>query len=832
MGTLWQDIRFGARMLARSPGFTAVVLLVIGVSVGANTALFNALDQVYMRPLPAKKPHELVSVQFRFRHGTWEDVLGESSYSTYEAYRDHAKVFAALAAFNGQALTLRTNEMAESIEGAAVSTNYFSMLGLRPALGRLIAPEQGQAPTAYQPVAVISHRLWHRRFEGRPDVIGKQIVLNDQALTVIGVTPAEFTGTVVGRPAEVYVPLATAAQMQGREIHDLGSVHLLGRLRPDTDREQAQAALQVLDAQMNTPKPDEPEITALVVDGRRGYVPRDVRVTSYPLALFLGIAALVLVIACANIANLQLSRAATRQKEIAIRQALGAGRRRIMRQLLVESLLLALAAGACGIVLAVGLDRVICTLLPQLVCPDMPPAMQIHITPGLHPRVLLFAMAISLGTGMAFGLTPALQLVRRNVIPALKESTGYTDLSTRRRNPHNVLVVGQIAVAFIVTVCSGLCLRNLTGLKGIDPGFDPARIVAVSLSPEVWPNHNRPELRRFFEDLQQRVDLLPGVRSSGLALNAPLTEGGGMTQMTGIEGYDLPSGKTRTLHFGMVGPGCFQTLGQTLLAGRDFTDHDGPVIIVDEAFAHHYWPNQDPIGKHITLNAKRGQAAPVREVVGVVRAVKLRSILEESRPWAYIPLAQRPEFTPALLVRTDNNPKTLVPMIQKEAAAIQPAPNCDIRTVAERVLGLLLPQRILTGILNSFALVGLLLSATGIYAVMAYAVRQRTREIGIRIALGAQDRHVLAPVLLRGALLLTVGLGLGLALSLAGTRLLASRLPQIREWDKFFLHGIYTWDPQTYAGATLVIIVVVLLACYVPARRAAKVDPMVALRYE
>ena len=305
-----------------------------------------------------------------------------------------------------------------------------------------------------------------------------------------------------------------------------------------------------------------------------------------------------------------------------------------------------------------------------------------------------------------------------------------------------------------------------------------------------------------------------------------------MTQMTHIEGYDLPPGKTRTLHFGMAGPGCFQTLGQTLLAGRDFTVHDGPVMIVDEVFARHYWPNQDPIGKHITLNAKLGQATPVREVVGVVKAVKLRSILEESRPWAYISLAQCPECTPALLVRTDDDPKSLVPMVRKEAMAIQPAPNCEILTVAERVWGLLLPQRILTGILNAFGLTGLLLSATGIYAVMAYAVKQRTREIGIRIALGAQDRHVLVPVLLRGSLLLTLGLGLGLALSLAGTRLLASQLPQIRAWDKFFLHGIPVWDPLTYVGAALAIGVVTLTACYLPARRAAKIDPMEALHYE
>jgi putative ABC transport system permease protein len=825
-------------MMLKNPAFTVIVILILAIGIGANTAMFNALDQVYMRPLPVRKPHELVSVQFRYRHRSWEDIMAGSSYSTYEAYRDHSELFTALMGFKGQTLSLRVNDIVESIDGIAVSTNYFSTLGIQPALGRLIMPEKEQAPTAYQPVAVISHRLWRRCFGGRPDVIGKQIILNDQVLTVIGITPRGFSGTIVGHPADIFIPLGTAAHIQGGQVHDLQDVCQLGRLKPGIDPKQAQATLQVLDAQMNPTKSNEPEIRALLFDGSQGYVPRDARVASYPLALFLGIAALVLVIACANVANLQLVRALTRQKEIAVRRALGAGRWRVMRQLLVESVLLALAAGACGILLAVGLDRIICTVLPQLVSagmPDMPAAHRFHITPGLHPRVLLFAIAISLSTGIAFGLTPALQMVRRDVVPALKESTGYIALPARHWNPHNLLVVGQIMVAVVVTVCSGLCLRNVIELKYTDPGFDPARIIAIRIDQEGWLT-DRPELRLFMEDLQERVNHLPGVRSTGLTLSAPLGESGGKTQMTNIEGFDLPPGIKPDLYHGIVSSGYFQTLGQTLLAGRDFTVHDGPnapaVMIIDEVFARRYWPDQDPIGKHVTLTSTMRQRTPVRTIVGIVKAVKLRSILEESRPWAYFPLAQHPRFTPALLVRTDGSPKALIPMIRDEAAAIQPAPGCDVRTVGERIWQLLLPQRILTGILNSFALVGLFLSATGIYAVMAYAVRQRTHEIGIRIALGAQDRHVLAPVLLRGVLLLTLGLGLGLSLSLAGARLLTGLLPQIREWDKFFLRGIYTWDPLTYIGATLVIVIVTLTACYIPARRAAKIDPMEALRYE
>ncbi|MEJ2701059.1 MAG: ABC transporter permease [Sedimentisphaerales bacterium] len=832
MNTLYNDVKYGLRMLARNPGFTVVVLLIIALGVGANTALFNALDQVYMRPLPVKKPRELVSVQFRFCHESWEDIEGTCSYPAYEAYHDQPGVFADLMAYTGShSMSLRLGGETIQSRSMAVSFNYFSLLGVRPVLGRLL----GSPDDVINPAAVISYGLWRRRFGGKADVVGRQIILDDKPLTIIGVAPTGFKGTIVGERPDVYLPLIACKTANAfRDPHDRW-LYLLGRLKPSINRDQAQAVLQVLETRISDRKPEDIQITPVIFDGSQGYVPREAQMASYPLSLFLGIAVLVLVIACANIANLQLSRAAARQREIAVRQALGAGQWRVVRQLLVESLLLALTAGACGLLIAVPLDRIICAVLPQLVSANMPLAHRFHIVSGLHPRSLLFAMVISLGTGVAFGLAPAIQMVRRDLVPALKESTGYIDLPRRRWNPHNLLVVGQIAVAVVVTVCSGLCLRNVIDLKRTDPGFDPARIIAIRIDQEGWIT-DRPALRQFMEDLRERVSQLPEVRSSGLALSAPLTETGGVTQMTHIEGFDIPAGRKPNLYHGIVSPGYFQTLGQSLLAGRDFTVRDGPdaqgVMIVDETFARHYWPNQDPIGKHITLTSMMGQKTPVRTIIGVVTAVKLRSILEESRPWAYFPLAQHPRFCPVILVRTDGSPKALISMIRSEAAAIQPAPNCDVRTVAERLWQLLLPQRILTAILNSFAVVGLLLSATGIYAVMAYAVRRRTREIGIRIALGARRRDVLASVLFNGAALMMLGLALGLGMSLAGCRLLASQLPQIREWDKYFLQGIYTWDPPTYVAVTLIIAVVVLFACYFPARRAARTNPMETLRYE
>jgi predicted permease len=837
MGTLWQDMQYGVRMLRKSPGFTAIALITLVVGIGANTSLFNALDQVHMRPLPVKKPHELVSVHFRFRHGSWEEISGECGYSTYEAYHERSEVFASLMGFKGQTLTLRVNDVAESINGAAVSTNYFSTLGLRPALGRLIEPEQEQSPVVYQPIAVISHRFWRRRFEGRPDVIGKEIIINNQVLTVIGVAPAGFTGTVVGYPAEIFIPLGTAAQIRGEQIHNI-SVCQLGRLKPGVDIKQAQAALQVLQAQINTPKPDEPKITPLVFDGSQGYIPRDTRVASYPLALFLGIAILVLVIACANIANLQLARAVTRQKEIAVRRALGASQWRVIRQLLVESLLLAFVGGAIGVLLTVCFERWMYAALMRIASATLTPEIQIHIVGGLHTRMLLFAMGISLAAGIAFGLTPALAIVRQNVEPALKESTGYAGFPARSWNSHSVLVVAQIAVALVVMVFSGLCLRNVIGLQHTDTGYDTRQILVARLDIEGWLI-DRPDLNRFMDDLREQVSRLPSVASASLTTCPPVSETSAGRTVTGIEGAEMPMDGEINLRAGVVGSGYFRTLGQTVLAGRDFTIHDGPnahkVIVINEVLSKRYWPNRNPIGKHISFFVKSGEDADVRKVVGVVKSVKLRSILEESVPIVYLPLEQQKKdrkITPILLIRAEGNSHRLIPVIRKIAATIGAPAALDIRTVSERISELLLTQRILTGILNLFGAAGLVLSTMGIYAVMAYAVKQRTREIGIRIALGARKQDVLVPVLRKGALLMIIGLILGLGLSLVSTRFLAGQLSHIREWDKYFLQGIYTWDIWTYAATTLVIAVVVLTACYFPARRAAKIDPMVALRYE
>jgi predicted permease len=836
MGALWQDVRYGLRMLARSPGFTALVVAILAVGIGANTALFNALDQVYARPLPVRKPGELVSVQCHLRLGladrVFETMVPEFDYSTYEVFRDRPGVFSGLVAFGGNGTrTLCVDDRVSQVQCVPVSANYFAVLGIRPALGRFIAPEYESSDTAYSPVAVISHSLWRRGFRGEADVVGRSIVLGDKALTVIGVAPPGFTGTEIGRTTDIYVPLSTfaqAAELRGSQNRWL---YFLGRLERGVSWEQAQAVLQALMPGEKDTGPDAPVFTMCVFDGSQGYVSQDARTTSYPLGLFLGMAALVLVIACANIANLQLTRAVTRQKEIAVRQALGAGRRRVLRQLLIENLLLAAIGGVLGVLLAVGLDRVICAMLPRVIGGDTPPELLIHLVPGLPLRTLLFAGAISLATGVGFGLAPAMGLIRRDVVPVLKSLSEYSQQPARRWNLHSILVVGQISVAVLVTVGSGLCLRNLIGLRTMDTGYDASNIVVVD---DVWdgPPVFRPEVRRLMVGLQERVDALPSVVSTSLSSNAPLNEGGWKTTVAYIEDAGDRSDKQSSWHLGIVSPGHFQTLGQTVLAGRGFTVHDGPnaakVMVVNEAMAKQYWPNQDPVGKHVQFVKWQ----ELREIVGVVKTVKFRSLIEGTRPVAYLPLAQVSDCAPYLLIRVGGNPGSLVEPIRKIAAELDPTIICSVGTVADQVSQLLLPQRMLTVILNSFALVGLLLAAAGIYAVMAYSVRRRIREIGIRIALGAREKDVVTPVLFRGAVLLSFGLTLGIGGSLVGGWILIHKMDRVREWDHYFLQGVSTWDPLTYVAAALVVAVVALIACYIPARRAAKVDPMVALRCE
>jgi predicted permease len=825
--TLRQDVRYGLRVLARSPGFTVVAVLILAAGIGANTAVFSFLDRVLLRSLPVRAPHELVKVEFRSQDGGTDDSF---SYPLYASYRDESQVFSGLVAYWGDGANLRISGSVEPVMAMAVSGNYFSALGVRPALGRAFLDEEGRMGNAC-PVTVISHGLWQQRFGGDPAVIGKTINLDDRPLTIVGVAPREFTGTLVGVGCAVYVPLGTWASLKGFPLdsRDHTWLSLLGRLKPGVHPAQAQANLRVLTEQISrVDRNAHPEV--FLTDGSHGSNLWLHEGWWWPVALVQMTMVLVLLVACANVANMLLARGMTRQREIAIRRALGANRRRIVRQLLVESLLLAVLSGACGVLLAHWLSRGLRSMLTV--------ARVLNTPVGVDGRILVFGLLGSLSSVLLFGLAPALEVSRPNVMSTLKDGSAIVTMLARRWNLRNLLVVWQIAFSVIVLALGTLCARSLGKLRVADPGFDADRVLGVSVDFERGPARGL-DARRFFADLTTRVAAFPGVQRVGLAAHMPLsTRGHNRTGIRHIDDFPMPPEQEPvSMDFGQVSPGYFQTLGVPLLRGRDFSVLDGPeaprVMIVNEVFARRYWPDRDPIGKHVTLHNE------VREVVGVVQAARLYSLREAPVPMVFWPLAQPMEnpfmrnIKPVLLVRISDHPEAAISLVRKEleSAGLGPA-VCEVRTLAERAWDLVSGQRMMAKLLNGVGLLGLLFVGAGIFTVMAYEVGRRTREIGIRMALGAQRRNVLRWVLRQGAGLTGIGLGLGIGLSFAPMWVLSRLLPKIRTWDAYFLYGVHVWDPLTYAGVVLVIVLISLAACWLPARRAAKIDPLAALRYE
>jgi predicted permease len=821
MTTFFNDVKFSLRMLMKNRGFTVTVILTVGLGVGANTAIYNVLDQVALRSLPVDNPDELVSVQYQCQGQSGTE--GITNYPIYEAYRGQSDIMSDVIGFGYGDARLHTEMGVQTIKELGVTGNYFSVLGLQPALGRLFNAEQ-EPDTGTHPVVVISHQFWQQRFAGKKDVIGKQLLIEGQFVTIIGVTPKAFQGTVVGWAPDVYVSTGLQARMWKMELHNSTStwVFVLARLKPGITRKQAEASLSALNIQLREKGLINTHKRILVVDGSRGWVAWEAKYLPRPLSLFMVVALFVLVIASVNIANIQLLRAADRQKEIAIRQALGAGRWLVIRQLLIESLLLALAGGFCGIVLALWLDRILGALIARIG--------QVTMAPGLNARVLFFGLGISLFTGLVFGLAPVFQILRRSVTLALKESSSCVNLPTGRWNPHYLFAVIQVAMAVTVLICTGLFVQSMLALNRIDPGYDTKKLLGVSVKYS-WRLGDRPDLRQFYTSLYERVNHLPGVEASCLADLVPLSEAGSGHAVTHIDGIEIPEDEQFSWRYGAVGPDYFKVLNMPLLKGRLLTERDDvhapKVMVINDVLAHKYWPNEDPLGKVITF---RGDLNVT--IVGLVRAIKMRSILEGQRPIAYWPLAQKPRTTPSLLIRTTGSPLPYIAIIRKEVAILGPQEVCQIRTVADRVADLFYPQWAITTILNLFGLVGLLLCVMGLYSVMAYGVKQRTRDIGIRMALGAQGHHVIKSVLFKGGMISLVGIGLGLGQSLVVIRLMEILLPGLQKWNQFMLHGIDLWAPSTFIVMPLLVICTALLACYIPARRAARIDPMEALRYE
>ncbi len=812
---MFQDLRFGARMLVKHKGFTVFAILSLALGIGANTALFGVVDRLLVRRLPVNAPEQLVNFSGRDPDLSWP---------TYLDYRDQNDVFDGLLAYKETPLNLSESGQSERITGALVSGNYFDVLGVSPALGRAFLPEEDRTPGTH-PVAVVSYGLWQRRFGADPKLVGRAITLNAYSFTVIGVAPPEFRGVRRGVAPDVYVPVNMIAQAWPTQKPEALSsryfswLNLMGRLKPGVSRAQAEASLSALLSRMMQVYPNASGPSFELTDGSQGEtgMVRDLRT---PLKLLMATVALTLLIACVNVANLLMARAAVRRRELAVRVAVGASRLRLIRQMLTESMLLSLLGGVFGVALAFWLSDLLAAYSPTGAAGGSAPPL---LDARLDWRVLAFTISLSLLTGLVFGLLPAWQSSKPNLTVALKEEAGSGGVGSVRVRLRSALVLAQIALALVVLVCAGLCVRSLRNLQRIDAGFEAARVLVVGLDVSL-NGYTEEQGRQFYTALLERVSALPGVEAATLADGVPLSgDRRGMSVI--IEGYSPPNPKRPGVAFGMnvVGPRYCATLKMALAAGREFTAQDAagaaPVAIINEAAARAYWPNQNPVGKRLLFPGPNQRSA---EIVGVVRDSRYRGLTEPVRPALLLPIGQHYSPSLALHLRSAGAPAALIGAVRSEARALDPRlPLTRIRTLEEQRGAWLYSERVTALLLAAFGGVALLLAGLGIYGVTAYAVTQRTREIGVRMALGAQAADVVRLVLRQGVWLIAAGVTLGLAGALAATRLV-----------KGFLYDVSATDPLTFVAVTLLLAGVALLACYLPARRATKVDPLVALRYE
>jgi putative ABC transport system permease protein len=813
METLLQDIRYGVRMLMKRPSFTLIAVIALALGIGANTAIFSVVNAVLLRPLPFPQAERLMNV--------WETNPSRGqkrsavSYPDFADWRAQNQVFEYVSTYHDSDFILTGGSEPLRLSGAVVNADLFPLLGAQPSLGRTFRPDEDK-PGEHGRVVVLSQGLWQRQFGADPNVVGRAVTLNGQSYTVVGVMPAGFQFPIESNPIELWTTVAEDAAGKEPITAQRGAHYMsvLARLKPGVTQAQAQSDLDTISARLAQQYPDTNAHRGTRVMSALESLVGDVRPA---LLILLGAVGCVLLIACANVANLLLARATTRHKEIAIRAALGASRWRVVRQLLTESVLLAFAGGALGLLFALwGGD-----LLVALSGDDIPRATQIN----LDWRVLGFTLLVSFVTGVLFGLVPALHAAKFELTESLKEGGRSSVEGARRNRVRSALVVAEMTVALVLLVGAGLLMQSLRRLQHVNPGFDAHNVLTLTVSlPEV--KYKTPQQVDFYRSLRERVAALPGVTSASAVFPLPL--GGDRIGISfETEGRPLPKSELPATEFRTVNPDYFHTLSIPLVKGRDFTARDDAsapgVIIVNEAFAQKFFPNEEAIGHRIKPGISTDESDPVmREIVGVVGDVKHRSLSTAVEPEAYVPHAQVPFGSMTLVVKTAPDARTLVGAVRNEVRALdKDLPIYNVKTLDDYVASSVAQPRFNTLLLASFAGLALILTAVGLYGVMSYSVVQRTHEMGVRIALGAQTRDVLKLVVGQGMVLAVIGIGLGLLVSLAATRVLAS-----------LLYEVSAADPLVYAGITLLLAVVALLACYIPARRATKVDPMVALRYE
>ena len=843
MRGLWVDLRYAARTLRNSPVFTTIAVLSLALGLGANTAIFSLVDQILLRLLPVKEPQQLALLTMRGSHYGSNWGGNAISFPMYQDFRDNNQVFSGMFCRFPYRMSVAFGGQTERVSGELVSGTYFPVLGVTAAIGRTFTPEEDKTPGGH-PVAMLSYTYWKSRFAGDSTIIGKNIVVNNHSMTVIGVAQPGFDGVELGNITQVFVPVMMKKEItpgwDGLKDRRWRWVNTFGRLKPGVDRDKAKASLQPFFHGMLEMEVKEPAFRNASADTRtnflknvidvlpgsqgRSYVRRQLQT---PLWALLSATGFVLLIACGNVAGLLIARAASRQKEVAIRLALGAGRLRIIRQLLVESLLLSFLGALLGLPLAVWTNRVLLAMLP-------PETAQLNLATTPDVRVLAFTMVVACLTGILFGLIPAWQGTRPNLAPTLKDQAGTVVGGGSPVRLRKGLVTAQVTLSLLLLIGAGLFLRSLSNLRNLGPGFPVDHLVGFEVDPSL-NGYDGERGKNFYRRLTDEIGGIPGVQSVGLASMRILADNEWDSSVT-VEGYTAKQGEGPQPYMNSIGPGYFQAMGVPVLKGRDFTIQDteriqtGPekddtspkVVIINEKFAKKFFEGRDPIGRHVGFGGDPGTKT-LMEVVGVIKDIKYTTLRDEIPVQMFIPfLAGRNVGSMTVYVRTSLSSSEMFALARQRVRQLDAnLPVYGMRSMDEQISNSLLIERLIAGLSTVFGFLATVLAAIGLYGVMSYTVERRTREIGIRIALGALRSDVVWLVMREVVTLVGIGIVAGLGASWALTKYVQAQL-----------YGVERHDALTLAAATLGITVVACLAGYIPALRASRSDPMHALRYE
>jgi predicted permease len=817
MQTLLQDLRYAARMLLKNPGFTLVATITLSLGIGANTAIFSIVNGLLLNPLPYRDSNRLAII---WTHSPGANVaLDWPSPGQFSAIKAENSVFEQLALAHGSNVIVTGDGEPERLGAVRASSAVFSLLGAQAAMGRVFTPEEDTPDKTL--TVILSHGYWRRRFGGDPNALGRTLTINGRGYVIIGVMPPDFSldhevMPTVGSVARAEILMPLPLSVEGLNNHGDENYNVLARLKPGATIAQAQTELNLAVRRLEQQFPDRYPASRRFSFSIRPLLEQAVGDVRLALYVLLGAVGCVLLIACVNVANLLLARAAGREKEMAIRTAIGAGRWRVARQLLTESVLLSAVGGALGFLLAVWGVGLLRWLNPR----DIPRLAGVRI----DNRALIFTGAVAVLTGIVFGLAPALRGSRMNLGETLKEG-GRSLAGGGQRLLRNLLVITEIALSLVLLICAGLLIRSFVRVQQVDPGFAPHNVLSMRMSL-VGPAYSDEVSRvSFYQRMWERIRRLPGVEAAGGVSTLPLTGGIGWGSIA-IEGYDSSSGQSMIQADGRsASVGYFEAMKIPLISGRFFTEQDTKesprVVIVDENMARTYWPNGDPIGKRLKFGRAESKN-PWMTIVGVVATVKHYALDTDSRVALYTPHLQSGAGSLSVVVRATADPVGLAPAITREARSIDPnLPIYDVKTMEQWLSESLARRRFAMLMLGLFSVVAMLLAAVGVYGVMSYTVAQRTREIGVRVALGAQTRDVLRLVVRQGMSLAGIGVGVGLVAAIGATRLMTG-----------LLFGVRATDPITFVAIALLIATVALAACLLPARRATQVDPLVALRAE